>query len=735
MTIPATRAKSLFLAAADIADPAERGAYLERECGGDAELRARVEALLKANDDAPLPEIGAASRGRDSFPTQECREPGSYVGETIAGRYKLIEMIGEGGMGTVFMAQQTAPVKRVVAVKIVKAGMDSKAVLARFEAERQALAMMDHPNIARVLDAGSTESGRPFFVMELVKGTPITTYCDQHRLTPRQRLELFLPVCQAIQHAHQKGVIHRDVKPSNVLVAMYDDKPVPKVIDFGLAKATGQLLTEKTLMTGFGAIVGTLQYMSPEQAGLNNLDIDTRSDVYSLGVVLYELLTGTTPLDRRSLGEAALLEVLRIVREVDAPRPSAKLSTSEALPSIAANRNIEPAKLAKLMQGELDWLLLKALEKDRARRYETANGLARDIQHYLADEVVEARPPSTAYRLRKFVRRHKGRVLAASLVLLVLLAGICGTTFGLIRAEQQKQRAEAGEKLAGQRLTRVEEEKRVAQAVRNFLQNKLLGQADTSVQANALLNAGGSSAEAKLNPTIRELLDRAALELAPDKIEANFPNEPLVQAELLNTVGDTYRGVGEYDRAIQFLTRAAELLKTHVGADHADTLATISRLAEAYRQAEKLPQAIELFKRVSDAFEKKLGPDDPDTLRALNDLANTYRSAGKLPQGIELLRACARRAGKEVGGRPRRHPLHTQQLGLGIHGGRQAAASNQTPRAGARRPGEEAGGRSPRRPRHAHQFGGRISVDREAAPSNRTLRASARRRGEEVGGR
>ncbi len=401
--------------------------------------------------------------------------------------------------------------------------------------------------------------------MELVKGTPITKYCDQHRLTPRQRLELFVPVCQAIQHAHQKGVIHRDIKPTNVLVAMYDDRPVPKVIDFGLAKAVGQPLTEKTVVTGFGALAGTPEYMSPEQASLNNLDIDTRSDVYSLGVLLYELLTGTTPLDRKSLGEAALLEILRIVREVDAPRPSVKLSSSAALPSIAANRGTEPAKLTRLMRGEIDWVLLKALEKDRARRYETANGFARDIQRYLADEVVEARPPSTAYRLRKFVRRHKAQATAVSVILLALLAGIAGTSYGLYRADQQwraaelaryneqqradgegrakldaeakraeaekqQHRAEAGEKLADERRRqveaekkKVEEEKQIAQAVQNFLQFKLLGQADTTVQADALLRAGESSGQAKLNPTIRELLDRAALELAPDRDRSKFP--------------------------------------------------------------------------------------------------------------------------------------------------------------------------------------------------------------------
>src|SRR5215468_903811 len=450
MAADAARAKSLFLAASDLADPAERAAYLDRECGGDAELRARVEALLWANDAAPQPAAPGATV--DSAPGQpetgDYGDPTARVGALLAGKYKLVQEIGAGGMGSVFLAQQTEPVKRAVAVKVIKAGMDSRAVLARFEAERQALALMDHPNIAKVLDGGTTSAGRPFFVMELVKGTPITRYCDDHKLTPRQRLELFVPVCHAIQHAHQKGIIHRDIKPSNVLVAMYDDRPVPKVIDFGVAKAAGQSLTDKTLMTGFGAMVGTPEYMSPEQASLNNLDIDTRSDVYSLGVLIYELLTGTTPVDKKSLGKAALLEVLRIVREVEAPRPSAKLSTIDTLPSVAANRGTEPARLSRLMRGELDWLVLKALEKDRTRRYDTANALSRDIQRYLADEVVEARPPSTGYRLRKFVRRHKGQVIAASLVLFALLAGMAGTTWGLFEARKQEQiaRDETAEK-------------------------------------------------------------------------------------------------------------------------------------------------------------------------------------------------------------------------------------------------------------------------------------------------
>src|SRR5262249_16194333 len=340
------------------------------------------------------------------------------------GPYKLIQQIGEGGMGTVWMAQQTEPVKRLVAVKLIKAGMDSRQVLARFEAERQALALMDHPHIAKVLDAGTTETGRLYFVMELVKGVPITKYCDEHRLTPRQRLELFVPVCEAGQHAHQKGIIHRDLKPSNVLAAPYDGKPVVKVIDFGVAKATGQRLTERTLFTGFGAVVGTLEYMSPEQAELNNQDIDTRSDIYSLGVLLYELLTGTTPLERKRAHEAGWLEGLRIIREEETPRPSARLSTLAELPRIAANRGLEPNKLSGLVRGELDWIVMKALEKDRDRRYETASAFAADVQCYLHDEPVQACPPSTGYRLRTFAPPNKRALATAALLGVMLLVTV-----------------------------------------------------------------------------------------------------------------------------------------------------------------------------------------------------------------------------------------------------------------------------------------------------------------------
>lgn len=426
-----SQAKSIFLNAVEIASGPERQAYLEDACQGNATLRCEIENLLRHRDDVgSFLESPAAERVTTTDEVLSER-PG-----TVIGPYKLLQQIGEGGMGAVFLAEQTQPMQRKVALKIIKPGMDSRQVIGRFEAERQALALMDHPHIARVLDAGTTPSGRPYFVMELVKGVPITKYCDHEHLTPRERLKLFMPVCQAVQHAHQKGIIHRDLKPSNVLIALYDGKPVPKVIDFGVAKATNQKLTEKTMFTEVGQIIGTLEYMAPEQAELNNLDIDTRADIYSLGVLLYELLTGTPPFTALQLRTAAFAEMLRIIREVEPAKPSTKLSSSEQLPSIAAKRKLEPQRLCKLVTGELDWIVMKALEKDRGRRYETANGFAMDIQRYLADEPVLAGPPSAAYRMRKFVRRHQGSVLAAAVMLLALVSGITGTTWGLVEARR-----------------------------------------------------------------------------------------------------------------------------------------------------------------------------------------------------------------------------------------------------------------------------------------------------------
>jgi tetratricopeptide (TPR) repeat protein/serine/threonine protein kinase len=417
------RANALFLKALEMPSAAERQEYLDGACAGDAALRAEVEALLEASAQA-----GSFLESPAAAPLATVDEPVSERLGTVIGPYKLLQQLGEGGMGTVFLAEQTQPVQRKVALKIIKPGMDSRQVIARFEAERQALALMDHPNIARVLDAGTTATGRPYFVMELVKGVPITKYCDEQRLSPKRRLELFVSVCQAVQHAHQKGIIHRDLKPSNVLIAVYDGKPVPKVIDFGVAKATGPKLTDRTLFTEVGQVVGTLEYMSPEQAELNQFDIDTRSDIYSLGVLLYELLTGSTPLERKRLKAAAILEVLRLIREEEPPRPSTRLSTTDEMPSVAANRGLEPKKLSGVVRGELDWIVMKALEKDRNRRYETANGFAMDVHRYLADEPVLACPPSLGYRFRKFRRRHKGKLAVAGLLLffLVLLGGGAG---------------------------------------------------------------------------------------------------------------------------------------------------------------------------------------------------------------------------------------------------------------------------------------------------------------------
>jgi serine/threonine protein kinase len=439
--------REIFTAALNKEDPAERTAFLDEACAADDSLRRRVESLLAEHQQlGSFMDVPSSAATLDPPPLER---PGTQIGP-----YKLLQQIGEGGMGVVYMAEQTEPVQRKVALKVIKAGMDTGQVIARFEAERQALALMDHPNIAKVFDAGETASGRPFFVMELVKGLAITDYCDQAHLTPRERLELFVGVCQAVQHAHQKGIIHRDLKPSNVLVALYDGKPSIKVIDFGVAKATGGQLTDKTLFTGFAQLIGTPLYMSPEQAG-QSPDIDTRSDIYSLGVLLYELLTGTTPFDRERFKQAAYDEICRIIREEEPPKPSTRLSESkDTLPSISAVRQTEPVKLAKLVRGELDWVVMKALEKDRNRRYETANGLALDLQRYLNDEPVQACPPSAMYRFRKFARRNRATLAAGALLAMSLLVALGGIASGIGWAV--RDRAAREEQLAQERTARQE---------------------------------------------------------------------------------------------------------------------------------------------------------------------------------------------------------------------------------------------------------------------------------------
>jgi serine/threonine protein kinase len=672
------RVNAIFVEAVERSSADERRAYLDQACGDDAGLRRQVEALLGAADAA------------GSFLERPAAEPAATVDPgpsgadatgTRIGSYKLLQKLGEGGMGAVWMAEQQEPVRRRVALKLIKPGMDSAQVIARFEAERQALAMMDHPNIARVLDAGTTSGepggvspGRPYFVMELVKGIPITLYCDQERLTLRERLQLFVPICQAVQHAHQKGVIHRDLKPSNILVAPYDGKPIPKVIDFGVAKATAQKLTERTMFTEVGSLIGTLEYMAPEQAELNNLDIDTRADVYSLGVLLYELLTGAPPFTGKQLRAAAFTEMLRLIREVEPPRPSTRLSGSAELPNIAAKRKLEPRRLTQVVSGELDWIVMKCLAKERGRRYETANGLARDLERYLADEPVEACPPSAGYRLRKFARKYRAALLTAAALAGLLVLGVLGSTWQAVRArhaekaaqaneamaaqaadaermareaerqarhveaaqrkraEEQRQRAEEAEQLAEKRLAevsvakkRADTEARNAKAVNDFLQEDLLRQADSWEQTN-----WGHAAEPNL--TVKEALDRAAA-----RISSRFKEQPLVEAAIRETIGATYRGIGAARLGVPHLERARTLYAEQLGPYHLATLTCMNNLALTYQDAGLLNKALPLLEQALAKRKEQRGPDHPDTLQIMRNLAGAYLAAGQVYKALPLL--------------------------------------------------------------------------------------------------
>jgi hypothetical protein len=433
----------------------ERAAVVADLCAGEPEVRAEVDRLLRAHTDAVgFLDAPTARFSEDGAPTlAEIEEgPGAAIG-----RYRLIEAIGEGGFGRVFRAEQREPVRREVALKIIKLGMDTRQVIARFEAERQALAMMDHPGIARVFDAGATANGRPYFVMELVRGVPITQFCDANRLRARERLELFIRVCGAVQHAHQKGVIHRDLKPSNILVTLHDGEPTPKVIDFGIAKATSARLTERTLYTEFRQFVGTPEYVSPEQAEMGGLDVDTRADVYSLGVLLYELLVGKTPFDPDQLRSGGFPALQRLIRESDPPRPSTRYSTLGAERSpIARNRGEDPDRFGRMLRGDLEWVVMRALEKSRSRRYQTAAALAEDVGRYLRDEPVEAGPPGAAYRLRKLAKRNRGALVAGGVGVAVVIAALVGTSVGLVRARaaQADERAARLEAEEANRLSR-----------------------------------------------------------------------------------------------------------------------------------------------------------------------------------------------------------------------------------------------------------------------------------------
>ena len=665
--------REIFLEALECVTSEQLATFLDRACPGNPELRLTVEKLLKhhKNDEFMQP------RGLKVEPLTALEKPGDRIG-----RYKLLQQIGEGGCGVVYMAEQEQPVRRQIAIKVIKLGMDTKIVISRFEAERQALALMDHPNIAKVLDAGATETGRPYFVMELVRGIKITDYCDQNNLSTEERLQLFIQVCQAIQHAHQKGIIHRDIKPSNILVTLRDGTAVPKVIDFGIAKATTeQRLTDRTLFTAFQQFIGTPAYMSPEQAEMSELGVDTRSDIYSLGVLLYELLTGQTPFDSKALQRVGLDETRRIIREEEPLRPSTRLSTMVGadLTLIAKGRKVEAPKLIHMLRGDLDWIVMKALEKDRTRRYETANGLAADIQRHLKNEPVLASPPSNLYKFQKLVRRNKLAFSFAALMALVLVAATAVSAWQAALARQRLAESESLSKF----LTEVFQSPDPARDARTITVAEALAAAARKLETDlAEQPAQRVRLENALAKTYHALgLDREAIPLQEEvlnyyrgsfgqenpktlsamhllailyegtgrRVEALDLREKVLALRLkvlgrespdtlwaMNNLSFSYEEAGRKDEALKLREESLALRRKVSGLENPDTLWAMNALAFSYDYAGRWDESVKLREEASESYRKIKGPENPDTLLALECLANSYNNVGRLEEALKL---------------------------------------------------------------------------------------------------
>ena len=622
MSMNLSAIKAIFFEAIELPE-AERVRFLDRRCGDNCALRERVEGLLRADttcDAARAPateDVGGHSHGE---------RPGQTVG-----RYRLVEEIGEGGFGTVWMAEQQEPVQRKVALKVTKVGMDTKQVISRFEAERQALALMEHPNIAMVLDGGATPAGRPYFVMELIEGVAITDYCNKASLRTEDRLELFQQVCHAVQHAHQKGIIHRDLKPSNILVTLHDGVPVPKVIDFGIAKATSSELTQRTLLTAQQQVIGTPAYMSPEQAKLSGIDIDTRADVYSLGVILYELLTGTRPFEADTLAAEGYFEMLRVIREDTPPKPSTRVSTLGKGLEIAAQQRHTTAKhLRRSLSGDLDWIVMRALEKERNRRYATAQELAADIARHLADEPVHAGPPSATYRLSKYVRRHRVGVAAGLVAILALVGGLAAATWGYFEAESQRRRTAKAEEEAVIERDAAEDARGIAETEAAKAQAEEAKAKTEAARANAvvrLVEEMLSSADPERLKgkayTVRQLLDDFDQGLA-----GRLKSQPEVELMMRRVMAKAYRGLGAFDRALSNALVRLRLQRRLVG-DSPELVGAINDAAMAYRLLERREEAIPLWQEALEMRTRLFGRVHPDVAVSTNNLADARLHQGE----------------------------------------------------------------------------------------------------------